>query len=104
MRAAAAYCRISGDVLEKSPELTKLALSRDSSDAFQIISFIRNKLVHQDPKFTPTGVQLHEAWLVAMWLVEVFIFHLIGHRGQMIDRRIYDGWRGTTMPVPLARR
>ena len=101
MRAAAAYCRLSGYILEKSTELEKLARSRDNADGFQMISFIRNKLVHQDPKFTPTGRQLEEAWRDAMWLVEVFIFHLIDYRGDMIDRRIYSGYRGQTCQVPL---
>jgi len=100
-RAAAAYCRFTGDALAHSPELLKEAKRRNDKDAFQLISFMRNKLVHQDPKFTPTGIQLHETWCIAMWLVEVFIFYLIGYHGDMIDRRVYTGWQGATCKVPL---
>jgi hypothetical protein len=99
--AAAAYCRFTGDALEHSPELMKLAKSRNNMNAFEVISFFRNKLVHQDAKVTPTGLQLHETWTVAMWLIEVFVFYLIGYRGQIIDRRVYTGWRGTTCEIPL---
>lgn len=100
--AAAAFCRFIGDTLAQSPELMKMSKARNNMDAHQLVSFMRNKLVHQDPKFTPTGVLLVETWTVAMWLVEVFVFYLIGYRGDMVDRRVYKGWRGTTCKVPLS--
>lgn len=101
MRAAAASFGLDGSALTRSPELLKLSAERNKMDVFSLISFMRNKLVHQDTKFRPTGVQLHETWLVAQWLVEILIFGIIGYRGKIIDRRIYGGWRGQTCEIPL---
>lgn len=103
MRAAASHFGMHGDVLAHSPELTALSKSRNKMDAFELISFIRNKLVHQDANLVPTGIQLHEAWSLAQWLIEVLVFGVIGFRGEIIDRRIYSGWRGTTCQIPLSR-
>ncbi len=102
-RAACSYFGMRSEVLEHSPELFKLSKARNSIDVFEIISFFRNKLVHQDEKFEPSGLQLHEAWLISQWLVEVLVFGVIGYRGKVIDRRIYGGWRGTTCEIPLER-
>jgi len=101
LRAAAAYFGLHSDILAHSPTLSALSRSRNNIDEFEIISFIRNKLVHQDPKYLPTGIQLHEAWLVAQWLIEILVFGVIGYRGQIIDRRVYSGWRGTTCQIPF---
>lgn len=100
MRAAATFLRVDCDLLEQSPELRALSMSRNNMDAFDLISFIRNKLVHQDPKYSPRGLELHEAWLLAQWLVEVLIFGIIGHRGKIRDRRLYKGWGGM-MELPF---
>lgn len=102
-RAAALHFGIHGDLLSQSPELTKFSKSKNDIDVFEIISRFRNKLVHQDTKAAPTGLQLHEAWLIAQWLVEILIFGVIGYHGTIIDRRVYRGWRGTTCQVPLSR-
>ncbi|MEM5475389.1 hypothetical protein [Pacificibacter sp. AS14] len=100
LRAACYYYGIQADLLSESPELRKVVSARNI-DSYALISFFRNKLVHQDIKFTPTGIQLHEIWLLAQWLVEVLIFGVIGYRGKMIDRRLYQGWRGQTCQIPL---
>ncbi|WP_444452162.1 hypothetical protein ACTTAI_14085 [Rhodobacter capsulatus] len=100
MRAAATFLRIDCDLLEQSPELRALSKSRNNMDAFDLISFIRNKLVHQDAAYQPQGLQMHEAWLLAQWLVEVLIFGIIGYRGKIRDRRLYKGWGGT-MELPF---
>jgi hypothetical protein len=102
-RAAAAHFGFSGDALERSPELLKFSKANSHIDVFTIISQFRNKLVHQETKTSLSGLQLHEVWLISQWLVEVLIFGLIGYRGSIIDRRIYNGWRGTTCQVPLTR-
>lgn len=101
MRAAAANLGLEGNPLDMSPELVKLSRSRNNEDAYSLISLFRNKLVHQDAKLISTGRQLHEVWLLAQWMVEVFVFGVIGYRGKMIDRRLYTGWRGSTIPIPL---
>lgn len=100
MRAAATFLRVDGDLLEQSPELRALSKSRNDTDAFDLLSFVRNKLVHQDPKYSPRGLELHEAWLLAQWLVEVLIFGIIGYRGTIRDRRLYKGWGGM-MKLPF---
>lgn len=100
LRAATGFYRLDCDILTYSPALIELSKKRNGFDAYGIISFIRNKLVHQDAKYTPTGIELHEAWLIAQWLVEVLIFGVIGYSGKMIDRRVYRGWRGTTCTIP----
>ncbi|WP_444462519.1 hypothetical protein [Rhodobacter capsulatus] len=100
MRAAATFLRVDCDLLEQSPELRGLSRSQNNKDAFDLISFIRNKLVHQDAAYQPQGLQMHEAWLLAQWLVEVLIFGIIGYRGKIRDRRIYKGCGGT-MELPF---
>ncbi|WP_206539718.1 hypothetical protein [Leisingera sp. ANG-S5] len=102
-RAAAQHFGIDSDLLSRSPELAKFSKNNSDIDVFEIISRFRNKLVHQDTRNSPTGLQLHETWLIAQWMVEVFIFGVIGYRGTIIDRRIYNGWRGTTCQIPLSR-
>jgi hypothetical protein len=94
MRAASAFFGVNDEFLKNSPEISKVAKER-GFDVFEIISFYRNKLVHQDQKFIPTGIQLHETWLLAQWFVEIFLFCIIGFQGEIIDRRVYTGWRGT---------
>lgn len=102
-RAAALHYGIDSDLLSQSPELSKFSKNNQNIDVFEIISRFRNKLVHQDTKTSPTGIQLHETWLITQWLVEILIFGVIGYRGAIIDRRIYNGWRGATCQVPLSR-
>ncbi|MBE1296349.1 MAG: hypothetical protein GJ678_08925 [Rhodobacteraceae bacterium] len=102
-RAAAQHFGVCTELLSQSPELAAFSIGSNGIDVFEIISRFRNKLVHQDAKHSPTGIQLHETWLIAQWLVEVLVFGVIGYRGDIIDRRVYKGWRGTTCKVPLSR-
>lgn len=99
-RAAAFFFGVGEDLLSYSPYLKQLSSRRNNIDAFEIISLFRNKLVHQDKKFIPTGPQLHEIWLVTQWLIEVLVFKIIGFEGEIIDRRRYGDWRGTTCKIP----
>lgn len=99
-RAAAFFFGVSSDLLSYSPYLKQLSSTRNNIDAFEIISLFRNKLVHQDKKFIPTGPQLFEVWLVTQWLIEVLVFKIIGFEGEIIDRRRYGDWRGTTCKIP----
>lgn len=59
-RAAAAFCHITKDILAHSPELAKRSKSSNGADAFQLITTLRNKLVHQDPRHIPRGIELVE--------------------------------------------
>ena len=101
-RAAARHLGLHAELLKESPKLREFAASNNDIDAFEIISRFRNKLVHQDTKSSATGVQLHEAWLISQWLVEVFVFGVIGYSGKIIDRRVYSGFRGTTCQIPIS--
>lgn len=98
-RAAAKFMRVPADLLTHSQELQAVSSSRQNMDGYQIISFFRNKLVHQDASFQPTGLQLHECWLLIQWQVEVLILRSIGFTGKIIDRRVRAGWRGTTCEI-----
>ncbi len=100
-RAASLYLGVQSNLLSRSPALSDYSKKNRDLDVFDIVSQFRNKLVHQDTKTSPTGIQLHEVWLISQWLVEILIFGLIGYRGTIIDRRIYTGWRGTTCEVPI---
>lgn len=92
LRAAVAYLRIDAQIDEYCPALSKLISStQDLHDAYEALSNVRNKLVHQDQNYTPEGVQLHETWLVLQWLVEVLIFGICGYSGELVDRRAHTG-------------
>jgi hypothetical protein len=54
-----------------------------------------------EPSFSYTGLELFEVWSVMQWLNIIFVFHLIGYRGQMVDFRRRTGRRGETVAVPL---
>jgi hypothetical protein len=101
MRAATANVGLKVDPSDPFPELKKIVTARNLDDVYMLISFCRNKLVHQDQNFRFEGLRLHETWLVMQWLVEVLVFGVIGYRGKMIDRRAYSGWRGMTIEIPL---
>lgn len=100
-RAASNLIGVYADVLEHSPELRKLSKSRNNMDAFQVISFVRNKIVHADEKLKLSGLQLEEAWRITLWLAELFMIYLIGYREKMYDRRRYTGYYGPEVPVPI---
>ncbi|QTN34672.1 hypothetical protein [Cognatishimia activa] len=99
-RSAASHAKVNEGLLDKSPRLQEYSKSNNNIDAFELISRFRNILVHQDFREGPTGIELHEAWSITMWLVEVLIFAVIGYRGEIIDRRNYDGYRGETCLIP----
>ncbi|WP_146038626.1 hypothetical protein [Paracoccus sp. SY] len=103
LRAASAYIGISDQIMKHSENLERLSRSRNNMDPFEILSFIRNKIVHQDPKYLPKGLELHEAWLMMQWLVEVLIFGIIGYEGEIVDRRIYRGWSGQKCTLKFRR-
>lgn len=103
LRAAGKFVGVNVDLFLHSPELKAFSAARGGvMDGYEMVSFIRNKLVHQDKKLKVTGTILFESWNLSQWLVEIFIFYLIDYKDDMIDRRRYGGWRGGTVPVPLS--
>ncbi|MBN9886922.1 hypothetical protein [Salipiger abyssi] len=103
-RAASAFIGLSADPLEHAKHLGNKVKSLNSLDAFSTLSEARNSIVHAEKKFKLGGVELVELWQMSQWLVEIFIFYLIGYKGLMADRRRMSGWRGEgTREVPLRR-
>jgi hypothetical protein len=92
-RAGAAFIRLSSDPFEHAERLKKKPRNTNE-DAFTALSEARNSIVHAEKTFRLTGLELLEMWQLSQWLVEVFIFHLVGYKGLMADRRRITGWRG----------
>ncbi|WP_147388156.1 hypothetical protein [Paracoccus aestuarii] len=95
LRATISFLRIDHPVCQHSPAVERVARAWSLTDGLAALSFIRNKLVHQDQNYVPDAVELYEAWLLMQWLVEVFVFAIIGHSGEFRDRRAYQGKRET---------
>ena len=76
-------------------------MGMDSLDEFDLLGVFRNRIVHQGRRFDYTGIELHEIWCFAQWLVEIFLFAMIGYRKEMNDRRKYTGWSGGSADVPI---
>lgn len=105
LRASYAFAGVKSDPLEHLEALRALAKKKGKNkDAFEILANVRNDLVHQDNRIFSSGIELVEAWLLSQWLVEVFTFYMIGHSGRMYDRRIYSGWRGKSVKIPIAKQ
>lgn len=102
-RAAAAFIGLIGDPLAHAPKIMQRAKSFSNADAFEMSSIFRNRIVHQGREFSYDGLELIEIWEFQQWMVEIFIFYLLGHRGTMNDRRRYTGWRGPGVEIPLPR-
>lgn len=94
LRACAHFCGISDKPLSKAERVNKKLKSYSGMDDYDVLAETRNSIVHSDKKFKLEGFELHEVWLASQWLVEVFVFYLIGYRGTMNDRRPMKGWRG----------
>ena len=101
LRAASAFLGLSADLFEHSPELRKKLLGMNNLDEFDLLGVFRNRIVHQGRVFKYSGIELHEIWCFAQWLVEIFIFAMIGYRKEMNDRRKYKGWSGGSVNVPI---
>lgn len=101
LRAATAFIRVQVDLFEHSPELQKKMKGFSDIDEYGLLAIFRNRIVHQGKPFKYTGIELHEIWEFSQWLVEIFIFYLIGYDGEMNDRRKYTGWSGGSVPVPI---
>ncbi|WP_306111520.1 MULTISPECIES: hypothetical protein [Roseovarius] len=104
LRAAASFVSLQSDPLEHSDRLSKRAKSFNGADGFQMLTKVRNSIVHAEQDRSFSGIELYETWQLSQWLCEVLIFFLIGYRGVMADRRVISGWRGQhTGPVPLEK-
>ena len=69
-------------------------------DELELLTMFRNKIIHSDKDFSYTGLELLEAFNVFQWLIEMFIFSIIGYRGSMSDRRKMTGYPEIA-PVPI---
>lgn len=99
-RTASVFMGLTSDILPQNYEIAKLLKENRFEDAFDVISYVRNKLVHQDLDQPLSGLQKYEALQLSQWLVEVLLLRSIGFEGKIMDRRVFDGWRGATCEIP----
>lgn len=101
-RAATAFIGLGADPLEHASHLKPKLKSFNDMDGFSALAEARNSIVHSEKSFRLEGIDLEEIWRMSQWLVEIFVFHLIGYSGLMSDRRRMTGWRGEGVRrVPL---
>lgn len=91
LKQAVTLLDVNADPGAAASNLSKMAEKHGHEDVLVSLPFIRNKIVHQDPRYEPEGTELHEAWLLMQWLVEIFFFKIIGYSGEIMDRRVYQG-------------
>lgn len=101
LKAAFEAMGVEGELFKHCGELQKRYSSQSICDEFAFLIRFRNKIVHPNASFSYTGLELFEVWSVMQWLNIIFVFHLIGYRGQMVDFRRRTGRRGETVAVPL---
>lgn len=102
LRAAAQFVGLSDSPYENLEALQKRSKEQSNVDAYELLSIFRNRIVHQGKPFKYTGTELMEVWNLSQWLCEIFLFYWLDYRGEMNDRRQYQGWRGEMIkPVPL---
>jgi hypothetical protein len=102
IRAATKFIGLTSEPLEHLDELKKWSKEQNCADGFETVTRIRNRIVHQGKPIQYSGKTLLEAHFLSMWLSEIFIFFLIGYRGEMSDRRMSGHWFGQeTCKVPL---
>ncbi len=75
---------------------------RDIADA---VVFVRNKIVHPEPKhreriFGRDAGLLRDAWTCALWMLELLLLRLFEYDGPYSDRREPDKFVGKVAPVP----
>lgn len=67
------------------------------SDALEVLTDYRNKIVH--PKGVPPATGYADAWRLAMWYIEVAILRICGYTGKY-SNRLADRWVGDIEDVP----
>ncbi len=103
LRATSSLIGLATNPLEHSPKLQAKSTSFNGADGFEMLTLIRNSIVHPNTKRNFEGLALFEAWNLSQWLCELFVFSIIGYKGKMNDRRRYSGWRGEGIAVvPIA--
>jgi hypothetical protein len=70
----------------------------------ELIFDVRNSLVHppkriEEPEW-PDRNELFEAWLLAMWYLELAVLRLLGYEGRYLSRLQQGGWVFDTQAVP----
>lgn len=84
--------------------LNAFAKARNAPDGPQVLTSIRNALVHpgESSKSRPTAEALFQAWDLAQWYVESVLMWLCGHQGEYASRVQSDRWTGQVARVPWA--
>jgi hypothetical protein len=86
-------------------ELRSFATSRNASDGPQVLTSIRNALVHpgEAAKSRPSPRTLFQARDLAQWYVEIVLLWLCGHGGEYANRVRKERWLGQVERVPWAK-
>jgi hypothetical protein len=92
------------------PKETPLGLSalhgtsgKKWEDAMDAITAIRNSLVHPDGQTGFPGESYYEAYKLSLWIVDLVLLRLCGHRGKYANRLANNRWAGAVEPVPWAQ-
>ena len=75
------------------------------SDGAEVITNIRNALVHPSPtkrkRLRDNPGALIQAWVLGLWYLDLVLLHICGYKGRYSNRTITSGWRGVeVMRVP----
>lgn len=82
---------------------TMAALSIAGADLCEVITNIRNDLIHpeRDPRRS-SGPTLVQGWRCGLWALELVILAMLQYDGKYCDRRLDNRWVGQVEPVPWA--
>lgn len=91
---------IPSDIPSELPTLLGLRHAK-LNDGPDVITKIRNSLVHPDARGSFPRQAYFEAWKLSLWYVDMVLLRLCGHTG-MYANRLRQRWVGEVEPVPWA--
>jgi hypothetical protein len=108
LRLILSFARVPLEVPPLLTELIRAAKGYNWTDGPQVITEMRNALVHANPdkrkKVFGAGTKaLFETWYLSLWYLELVLLSLMGYAGRYSNRLHREGWRGTEVEtVPWA--
>ncbi|MEM1374926.1 MAG: hypothetical protein AAGF78_11155 [Pseudomonadota bacterium] len=101
LRAAAEFIGFSEGPLEGCTELETWGKRFTDADGYQLLTKVRNGIVHP-PRPNGLGAsELVQSWEALMFIAELFMFFVVDVRGQMADRRQTRRFWGNSIDIPL---
>jgi hypothetical protein len=84
------------------PALREFATNEGLTDGPEVVTRLRNRLVHPKDAREPYRIQhlVHQAWELSMQYGELLLLHELGYRGQFCRRVPRREWAHTREPVP----